>query len=339
MTSYQPLKSLVLDYYQALHTATAETVEAVLARYHHESVQWYGVYPFQEQQGCAALAEVFWKPFLHAWTQVQRRPDVFMAGTSEIDGTDWVISMGHFMGLLDRPWLGLPATRKLACLRYAEFHQVQDGRITRGAFFCDLIGLMYQLGLSPLPPQTGASFVYPGPRTHDGLLLEPQDPDASVQTLALVNRMIADLSALNQSGNDFPPPEYLAQTWHSDMVWYGPAGIGATYTIERYQEQHQYPFRSGLKGKTFNGHLCRLAEGNYAGFFGWPNLTNQPCGGFLGLPASTTAADMRVVDIYRREGDKLAENWVFIDLPWWLKQQGVDVLERTTRLLVPSGSF
>ena len=37
---------------------------------------------------------------------------------------------------------------------------------------------------------------------------------------------------------------------------------------------------------------------------------------------------MRVVDIYRREGDKLAENWIFIDVPYFLKQQGLDVLER-----------
>ena len=116
------------------------------------------------------------------------------------------------------------------------------------------------------------------------------------------------------------------------MIWYGPAGIGASYTIPRYQEQHQYPFRSGLKDKMFNGHLCRLAEGHYAGFFGWPNLTNTAAGGFLGLPASDTPADMRVVDIYRREGNKLAENWVFIDLPWWLQQQGIDILERTRKL-------
>ncbi len=338
MPDYQPLKSLIQNYYHDLSTATPETVEATLARYHSDTTQWYGVYPFHEQHGCAAIADAFWKPFLQSWGSVQRRLDIFLAGTSEIDGTDWVISMGHFMGLLDRPWLGLPPPRKLTCLRYAEFHQITSGRITRASFFCDLIGVMHQLGLSPLPPQTGASLVYPGPRTHDGLLLAPQDPEESTQTLALVNRMIADLSALNQSGNDFPPPEYLARTWHSDMVWYGPAGIGATYTIERYQEQHQYPFRSGLQGKTFNGHLCRLAEGNYAGFFGWPNLTNQPCGGFLGLPASSIAADMRVVDLYRREGDKLAENWVFIDLLWWLKQQGVDLLERTTRLQAPAFS-
>ena len=57
------------------------------------------------------------------------------------------------------------------------------------------------------------------------------------------------------------------------------------------------------------------------------NQYSERC--FLGLPASDQACDMRVVDIYRREGEKLAENWVFIDLPWWLKQQGLDILERT----------
>lgn len=192
---------------------------------------------------------------------------------------------------------------------------------------------MHQLGLNPLPLQTGASFVYPGPRTHDGLLIEPQDQQESQKTLKLVNQMIGDLTVLNKNENDCPHPDLLKKTWHDDMIWYGPAGIGASYTIPRYQEQHQFPFRRGLKDKVFNGHICRFAEGNYAGFFGWPNLTNTPIGGFLGLPASNIAADMRVVDIYRREGEKLSENWVLIDLPWWLKQQGVDVLERTKTII------
>ena len=50
--------------------------------------------------------------------------------------------------------------------------------------------------------------------------------------------------------------------------------------------------------------------------------------GFLGLPGSDTRTEMRVVDIYRREGDKLAENWIFIDLLHYLLLLGVDVLER-----------
>jgi hypothetical protein len=145
--------------------------------------------------------------------------------------------------------------------------------------------------------------------------------------------MIADLDELNRSGHDNCPPELLARSWHEDMAWYGPEGIGATFTISRYQEQHQLPFRRGLKDKVYNGHVCRYAEGNYACFFGWPNLTHTPTGGFLGLPGNELRVDMRVVDVYRREGDKLAENWVLIDLPWWLKQQGLDIFERLETLV------
>jgi|TARA_B110000240_G_C13473395_1_gene441990 hypothetical protein len=332
MKSYQNQKSLILSFYDKLEGANAKSVEKVISQFTNSDFQWYGVYPFNEQKGGDAVAEVFWIPFLSAWSNVQRRQDVFLAGTSEIDNTDWVISMGHFMGLMDGNWLGFPASRKLAFLRYADFNCIKDGKIIRGSFFCDLIGLMHQLGINPLPPQTGASFIYPGPRTHDGLLIKPQKKIESEKTLELLNRMIGDLTDLNKSKNDSPSPDLLRKTWHDDMAWFGPAGIGATYTIPRYQEQHQLPFRRGLKDKTFNGHICRIAEGNYAGFFGWPNLTNTAKGGFLGLPASSIAADMRVVDIYRRQGEKLSENWVLIDLPWWLKQQGVDVLERTNNI-------
>jgi hypothetical protein len=333
MKSYQIQKSLILSFYDEIEAANANSIAKVIRKFTKPELQWYGVYPFNEQKGGDAVAEVFWIPFLSAWSNVQRRQDIFLAGTSEIDNADWVISMGHFMGILDGNWLGLPASRKIAFLRYADFNCIKDGKIIRSSFFCDLIGLMHQLGLNPLPLQTGASFVYPGPRTHDGLLIEPQDQQESQKTLKLVNQMIGDLTDLNKNENDCPHPDLLKKTWHDDMIWYGPAGIGASYTIPRYQEQHQLPFRRGLKDKVFNGHICRFAEGNYAGFFGWPNLTNTPIGGFLGLPASNIAADMRVVDIYRREGEKLSENWVLIDLPWWLKQQGVDVLERTKTII------
>ena len=132
------------------------------------------------------------------------------------------------------------------------------------------------------------------------------------------------------------PPEILEKTWSKDMIWYGPAGVGATYTIPRYQEQHQLPFRANLTDKKFEGHVCRFAEGNYACFFGWPNLSNTPIGGWLGLPGGNVNAEMQVVDVYRREGDKLIENWVLIDLPYWLKQQGLDVLGRTQQICNPN---
>ena len=84
-----------------------------------------------------------------------------------------------------------------------------------------------------IPATHKMAFLHPGPRSHDGVLLEPQSAAQSERTMALVSRMIAD---------------------------------------------------------------------------------------------------MRVVDIYRRDGDKLAENWVFIDLLHYLSMQGLDVLGRLKEL-------
>jgi hypothetical protein len=332
MSNYQAVKALVRSYFDALEGATPESVGDVLRGYTTEPYRWRGVYPFREQQGAQAVAEGFWAPLLRSLTHLQRRQDIFIAGTNEVSGEPWVMSMGHFMGLFDADWLGIPPTRKLATLRYAEFNCVEAGKISQTGLFIDIIGLMVQAGVYPLPPSTGVYFNYPGPRTHDGLLFADAPAAEGAATLALVNRMVEDLDQLNKSGASGCPPEVLERTWAKDMLWYGPAGIGATYTIPRYQEQHQLPFRQNLADKRFLGHVCRFAEGNFACFFGWPNLINRPTGGFLGLPGSAVNAEMQVVDVYRRQGDKLAENWVFIDLPYWLKQQGLDILERTQQL-------
>ncbi len=323
---------------RALHAdfdaASDGELVGVLDKHAAKDYQWRGMRPFYEQSGVEAAVNAFWLPLRHSLQHLQRREDIFLAGLNDVDGgeTVWVAGMGHMMGLFDNDWLGIPATRRMAFLRYAEFHRVDAGKIAESAFFCDVISLMQQAGHYPLPPQTGAAFVHPGPRTHDGILLEPQDPAKGEKTMALVNRMIADLSRLNVGDAHDCPPELLAETWHDDMIWYGPSGIGATYTIPRYQQQHQYPFRRHIKNKTFNGHVARFAEGEYAGFFGWANLTNTPTGGFLGLPATEVRADMRVVDIYRRAGDKLAENWVFIDFLHYLHMQGLDILGRLHEL-------
>lgn len=330
----QAAKRTVRTLHEVFDAASNEDLAGVLAAHTSEDYLWRGMHPFHEQHSAQAVAEIFWLPLRMSLTSMQRREDVFMAGRNDVDGgqTVWVASMGHMMGLFDHDWLGIPANNKMVFLRYAEFDRVENNKIVESAFFCDVISVMQQVGHYPLPPQTGAVCLYPGPRTHDGILLDAQLPEEGERTRVLLNRMIADLSDLNKSANDDCPPELLAKTWHDDMIWYGPTGIGATYTIPRYQEQHQYPFRQHLKDKVFNGHIARFAEGNYAGFFGWPNLTNTPTGGFLGLPGNDVRADMRVVDIYRRDGDKLAENWVFIDLLHYLSMQGLDVLGRLNEL-------
>lgn len=333
--TFQNAKRTVLNFFDALETSSAENIPAVLSKYYSDDHLWRGVYPFRDLTDPQEVATQFWQPLARSLTHMQRRQDIFIAGTNEFADETWVMSMGNFMGLFDTDWLGIPCTRKMATLRYAEFNRVADDKITQTALFIDILSLMMQAGVYPLPPSTGVHFNYPGPRTHDGLHFNDAPPAAGAETIDLIKRMIDDLSQANDSGSMTFSIDVLRESWNEDMIWYGPAGIGATYTLPRYQQQHQLPFRENLTDKSFNGHVCRFGEGNYGCFFGWPNLTNRSLGGFLGLPAGANKADMYVVDVYRRDGDKLAENWVFIDIIYWLKQQGLDVLERTQRILNP----
>jgi len=335
MERFQQAKATVQDFFNSLERASEKEVFEVLQKYTSSDYRWRGVYPYREQEGIESVAKNFWVPLKKSLKHIQRRQDIFIAGDNEIDGKQWVMSMGHFMGLFDEEWLGIRPTGKMINLRYAEFSCVEDGKIKETGLFIDIIGFMLQAGVNPLPPSTGNYFVYPGPRDHNGLLFEDADPKEGKDTLALVNKMVQDLSDLNDSGAMGCPPETLEKAWSKEMIWYGPGGIGASYTIPRYQLQHQLPFRNNLKDKKFNGHQCRFAEGNFACFFGWPNLSNTPTGGFLGLPGGEVRGDMQVVDVYYRKGDKLLENWVFIDIPYWLKQQGVDIIKRTATIENP----
>lgn len=336
MSDFQAEKAVVRALLEDLDRAGPGDVAAALARHTHPDWHWRGVHPFHERVGAEAVAEAFWAPVLTAMTRVQRRPDILLAGRNEIDGfrSVWVVQMGHLMGLFDRPWLGIRPTGRMAFLRFAEFHKVVDGRVAETAQFVDIPHLMVQAGQDPFPPQTGAHLVQPGPRTHDGLMWDPQDPAEGERTLALIDAMLADMGDPARRGDLGAYEAELARRWAPDMIWWGPAGIGATYTIPRYVRQHGGPFRAGTagEGRRFNGHLCRLAEGAYGGFFGWPNLTLHSTGGLMGWPAAPNPADMRVVDLYRVEDGRLAENWVFIDMLHYLAQQGLDVLGRMASL-------
>ena len=334
MDHLQRAKSIVRRHYADFDTARPDNLVSASGAIDAEHFHWRGMHPFCELRGLETVIDTFWRPLRRSLTSLQRREDIFFAGSNDVDdgASTWTCSMGHFMGLFDSDFIGIPPTGRMAFLRYAEFFRVENGKIVESALFCDLLGLMHQAGCYPLPPMTGASFIYPGPRTHDGLLIDASVPNEAAVTMGLVNRMIEDLQSINHLDDHRCSPKLLERTWNKDMIWYGPCGIGASYTIERYQEQHQYPFRLNLADKAYNGHIARFAEGNYCGFFGWANLSNRNTGGFLGLPEAKVPAEMRVVDIYRREGDKLAENWVLIDLPHYLAQQGLDVFARLREL-------
>ena len=237
MSGYQKEKRLVLDYYQALDSAKDTRITEVLGNFTSKNYIWRAFHPFGLQTNVNEITELFWKPLKHSLTSMQRRVDVFFAGSNYIDDNNsvWFCSMGHLIGLFDFPWLGIEPTKKLAMLRYAEFHKVENGKISETAFYFDIPHLMIQAGYSPFPDQKAANLIQPGPAPHDALLFSDADIEESVKTIEAINFMIKDLGQW-QSG--LPLVDELARSWHNDMIWWGPAGIGSTYTIERYAEQH-----------------------------------------------------------------------------------------------------
>lgn len=330
MQQLQSAKQCVADFYAALDAAAPEAVGHVMDAHYAPDARWRGMHPFNEPGSPQAVADIFWTPLKTAFGPMQRRQTIFFAGTNHIDQGQsvWVVSMGHLLGLFDAFWLGFFPTRKAVFLRYAEFHRVQDGKIVETALFLDVLDILAQIGLRPLPPQTGVQIITPGPLTQDGLLFGPQPEAEGIKTMGVMNAMLDDLIG----GGVKSPADELARSWHEDMVWFGPAGIGTTYTRDRYRDQHALPFEEGLEFVSHHGHVVRVAEGHYSGFFGYPSLSVKKKGGYMGLPASDTVSHMRVVDIYRRQGDRLAENWIFIDIPYFLHMLGLDVLKRAADL-------
>ncbi|MDH5797109.1 MAG: ester cyclase [Paracoccaceae bacterium] len=336
MAEFSAEKQVVQEFYAALDSAPETDLAGVMAQFCAPDLLWRGYHPFHEMNGPKAVAQGFWNVLRSSLSSLQRRMDIFMAGRNELDGysSTWVVSMGHLMGLFDTSFLGIPPTRKMAFLRYCEFNRVVDGKIAETAMYFDLPHLMMQAGLQPFPPQTAAHLVQPGPITHDGLMFDAQPKKEGKRTLAAINAMISDLG---QWDSGLSLEDELRRTWAEDMIWWGPAGIGSTYTIERYAKQHSGPFRAAFTDRSKTSHICRLAEGQYGGFFGWPNFSATLSGPFMGKDPTGRRGEFRVIDIYRRKGDMLAENWVFIDLLHFWNQQGVDILAQTAAQYQPQG--
>lgn len=62
MSKYQEAKRVVRDYFTAMENATHQNVAEVLKAHTSEDYLWRGVYPFREQKGAQAVANVFGHP-------------------------------------------------------------------------------------------------------------------------------------------------------------------------------------------------------------------------------------------------------------------------------------
>jgi len=321
----QLAKSNVMRFHEALDGAepgkpTASACETGLSAAH----QYRGVHPFYDINGPTALADTVWSPLKIAMPVLQRRPDILFAGRHHMQDENalWVVSMGHFIGDWVQPWLGIKPSTKLTFVPYVAWYRIEAGDIVETVEWLDILSVITQAGLNPYAKvQTAAHMMSPGPLTHDGLLLQPQDSTESQKTFDLTNAMLTELAETYTS-----PADHMSRYWHSDMTWFGPAGIGGCLGFEGYRRGHTGPFEQQQEFVAYHPEVAATAEGNYAAFLWRPCLGMRNTGDYMGVPNNDAIAQMRVVDVYRRNADKLAENWIFIDMLHFINMQGTDLL-------------
>jgi predicted ester cyclase len=260
-------------------------------------------------------------PVHAAFGGLRRHTDVMIGG--QYQGGEWVTSMGYFCGDFQAPLFGIPASGKLAFLRFGEFHRMEQGRIVEGYVFLGLAELIIALGLWPFAQSWGYEGVVPGPSTHDGIVPGLTEDEQSRAAADLVEDMLMRLTSDDEAWRPY---------WAKDMVWYGPGALGSYATLEgfaRFQRPFEQIFEGwgdgqneGITGVASN---CKAGDGTYVFLCGWPQLTGVQIKPFLGLPATGKRVFMRDCDWWRVENGKIAENWCMLDIPHVLAQLGHDL--------------
>ncbi|KNG92855.1 ester cyclase [Pseudaestuariivita atlantica] len=288
-------------------------------------------HPFGDLTGAEAIWEKTFAPLGTAWPDLERRDWIVIAGEDE-DGASWVGCGGTYVGLFDVPWLGIPPTGHLAHMRLHEFYRFDDGKIIEIQALWDIPEVMLQARTWPMAPSLGREWNVPGPATCDGL--GPHDADLSDTSRSHVIDM---LTAMSRHPAEPPDAMEMPRFWHTDMSWYGPAGIGTARGIDGFRNHHQRPFLAAMPDRGQHADETRhhfIAEGAYVGVTGWPNMAQTLTGGgWLGLPGTGQKVTLRSLDFWRMERGKIRENWVLVDLLHLYHQLGIDVFHRMRELL------
>lgn len=289
-------------------------------------VAWHGPHPINDLHGCDQLAEDHYAPLYSAFPDLDRHDDLFLAGSWK--GDHWIAAAGHYRGTFASDWLGIPATGTRASLRFGEFYKIDANRIVECFVLFDLPDLYAQAGIGLLPPSLGDVVAVPGPASGDGVLIGTRPDGEAARSMRLVEDMIGDLMRYDPARPDDYEVMRHDRCWHEDMCWYGPSGIGTTRGIAEFIDRQQKPFLKAFPDrKAGHAHASRIADGHYAASTGWPGVVATHSGdGWLGQAASNREIGMRVMDFWCRDGDKLRENWVLIDIVELFLQFGVDLL-------------
>lgn len=345
MDRYAANKMLVARF---LHeVADGDDLAGTLARHCHADCRWEIFHPFNTILGLDAVATQFWQPLRAAFPDYEQRLGCVIGGTYE--GRELVSTLGHVIGTFDAPWLGIPATRGLAFLRFGFNAVIRDGLIAKAYVLLDVVDVMRQAGVYPFRRMPGSPEQWPLPPQGTGATADAYAGEVGGRTMGIVRAMQSGLPKPQEIATLATSPSKHSHHWHKNMNWYGPAGIGSMRGQRGFRDFHgslflqAFPDRGGVPRvpggpEDAPGHYIQLGDGNYAVTGGWPSLTATHLGAeWLGLPPTGRRVEMRVADWYRVDATGLIiDNWVMMDIPHIVHQMGLDILHDLQFITDPS---
>lgn len=329
MSKHLQHKNLILDFFQELNQiGSGNGLKSILTKYLATNIILNITRPYDEIIGVNNYAKDYWIPLVYSFPDIEIQPYILIGGTYE--GRDYVSCTGNMVGTFMHPWHKIPSNMQATWLRFAGHFMIENGKIVKAWFFYDMLDVMRQSGYHFFPGR-GLEHIPPAPMTQDGILIYSTESEKGRESLALTNSM---LDALGEYDGVSLASMDQTRFWdQKNMMWYGPSGIGTTRGLKGFEIYHQVPFITafpdrGITDKIEKDHFAQIGDGNYSCDFGFPSMYGSHLNdGWLGIKSTGKRVTFRVVDYWRREEDRLIENWVLIDIVDVLEQLGIDVFD------------
>lgn len=155
-----------------------------------------------------------------------------------------------------------------------------------------------------------------GSRPEQAVLTKDTDMSKTDETRAVIENMVDGLNdhRINDIG------AFFAQRFR----WMGNEGCGTKNGLQEFQDNWQRPFQAAFSDKVCVDE-ARLYMGEWAAAFGRQEATHS--GSFMGVAATGKRIEIRYMDFWKVEDERITDNWVMVDFPHVLAQLGKDVFQ------------
>ncbi len=153
-----------------------------------------------------------------------------------------------------------------------------------------------------------------GKRPKQAVLTRETDLSKTQQTQAVIEHMVDGL-------NDHRIGD-IGEFFADRFRWMGNYGCGTKNGLKEFQDNWQKPFQAAFSEKVCIDE-ARLFMGEWGAAFGRQEAIHS--GDFMGVEPTGKKVEIRYMDFWKVENNKIVDNWVMVDFPFVLKQIGVDI--------------